>query len=722
MALIPGSQPVTAAISVTDTTDIYATLLEKYKEGGYRTVTDITERNAITTARRKEGMVVYVISTALEYRLAANLTTWNVITTSSSPTGAAGGDLTGTYPNPTLITTGVTAATYGTTAAKTISVQFDAKGRALAASQQDIVIAQSGVTGLVAALALKEDKANKGVANGYASLDGSGHVPLAQLNIPPLLNVINTWNANTNTPTLANGTGTAGDAYICGVAGTTNFGAGGIAFTVGQIVFYNGTIWQLAPSAAVSGVVSVNGATGVVVLTTNNVADFTNKRYVSDNVRDAGVAANAPSTSNPFLTQLDVPNITLGNEWLTPESVSPVVYTLGTGAAQTFASYGKSLGQAQADFPLAPIVSTSDLVDWAAIYQASKLMENGTRQNEMHGGLYGARKYYINKPIILPELTSKTSKLFSIDFHNSCIQSTTTSNIFESVPTTQTIADSWIARVIHIKNAFLRGSGGSKGNGQTAVRIGASIEPRMDNVIVEAVDIGFDMMFCLFAQFNQCIGVNSTTTNFWSHCGLNVGGSPIWTSASTSNSASNDNLYLNCRSLGAFNSDYGIHLQAVSDCRIVKFTPEGSNSGIFTNQSKAAIFYDDFNSTVCKGFNLEGCHSEQSHTQAIIKLKAREGLFQIDDLYTQLQGLDPVQNRVIIESDSYAGVLLINYRNARWATANQQFNPISLSNSRMYFENSKLNGDPQTVADLRANSAMWVGGNDPTFLRILPTL
>ncbi len=30
-------------------------------------------------------------------------------------------------------------------------------------------------------LALKEDKANKGVANGYAPLDGSGKVPLANL-------------------------------------------------------------------------------------------------------------------------------------------------------------------------------------------------------------------------------------------------------------------------------------------------------------------------------------------------------------------------------------------------------------------------------------------------------------------------------------------------------------------------------------------------------------
>lgn len=42
-------------------------------------------------------------------------------------------------------------------------------------------IPQADVTGLVAALAAKEDDANKGVAGGYAALDGTGKVPAAQL-------------------------------------------------------------------------------------------------------------------------------------------------------------------------------------------------------------------------------------------------------------------------------------------------------------------------------------------------------------------------------------------------------------------------------------------------------------------------------------------------------------------------------------------------------------
>lgn len=55
-----------------------------------------------------------------------------------------------------------------------------------------------------------------------------------------------TWSAATNTPTLADGTGTAGWYYICSAAGTVNFGSGNITFAVGDRVSYNGSVWQFA--------------------------------------------------------------------------------------------------------------------------------------------------------------------------------------------------------------------------------------------------------------------------------------------------------------------------------------------------------------------------------------------------------------------------------------------------------------------------------------------
>jgi len=54
-----------------------------------------------------------------------------------------------------------------------------------------------------------------------------------------------TWDASTNTPTLANtDTGKTGWFYACTVGGTVDFGAGSITFNAGDRVINNGSIWQ----------------------------------------------------------------------------------------------------------------------------------------------------------------------------------------------------------------------------------------------------------------------------------------------------------------------------------------------------------------------------------------------------------------------------------------------------------------------------------------------
>lgn len=58
-------------------------------------------------------------------------------------------------------------------------------------------------------------------------------------------NYLGNWDASTNTPTLVNGTGVAGQFYICTVAGTCDFGAGAITFTENDWVVYTGTAWVI---------------------------------------------------------------------------------------------------------------------------------------------------------------------------------------------------------------------------------------------------------------------------------------------------------------------------------------------------------------------------------------------------------------------------------------------------------------------------------------------
>lgn len=126
----------------------------------------------------------------------------------------------------------------------------------------------TGLTGtLTGSASLNVLTSAVGQPNGVASLDSAGHVPLTQLP-PTLVEYLGTWNASTNTPTLANGTGISGQFYIVAVAGTTDFGAGPIAFNSGDWVLYNGTIWERAVQSNI--VQSVNGQTGIVTINAIN--------------------------------------------------------------------------------------------------------------------------------------------------------------------------------------------------------------------------------------------------------------------------------------------------------------------------------------------------------------------------------------------------------------------------------------------------------------------
>lgn len=100
------------------------------------------------------------------------------------------------------------------------------------------------------------------------------------------------WNASTNTPTLVSSTGVNGYYYIVSVAGSTNLN-GVTDWQVGDWAIFNGSTWQKIDQT--NTVSSVNGYTGVVVLTQTDIAGtaslttvqtLTNKTLTSPSINE----------------------------------------------------------------------------------------------------------------------------------------------------------------------------------------------------------------------------------------------------------------------------------------------------------------------------------------------------------------------------------------------------------------------------------------------------
>jgi hypothetical protein len=186
--------------------------------------------------------------------------------------------------------TGTLQVNQGGTGATTLTGYV--KGAGTSAFTASATIPNTDITGLGTA-----STRNAGSANGVATLDAGGKVPVSELPAAVLgaLSYQGTWNASTNTPTLTSSTGTKGYYYVVSVAGNTNLD-GITDWLVGDWAVYNGTVWQKVDNTET--VTSVNGQTGAVVLTTTNIAEGTNEYFTTAKARLSVSAGTGISYNN----------------------------------------------------------------------------------------------------------------------------------------------------------------------------------------------------------------------------------------------------------------------------------------------------------------------------------------------------------------------------------------------------------------------------------------
>jgi hypothetical protein len=365
--------------------------------------------------------------------------------------------------------TGTLGVSNGGTGATTLTGYV--KGTGTTAMTAAATIPNTDITGLGTA-----STKDAGAANGVATLDAGGKVPVSELPAAVLgaLSYQGTWDASTNTPTLTSSVGTKGYYYVVSVAGNTNLN-GITDWLVGDWAVYNGSIWQKVDNTET--VTSVNGQTGAVVLTTTNIAEGTNLYYTDARARAAisagtgisydnatGVVTNAAPDQTVALTDgtaIDVtgtyPNFTINNT--APDQIVALTGAGTTTVSGTYPNFTITSNDSKVGDVVGPASATDNAI---ARYDTTtgKLIQNSLVIVDDTGSVTGVNALTAESLTVNNNATLGSSNTDSLDVRAriSSDLDPETNNAKDIGSSGRNWRDGFFGRTVHTVNLELTGT------------------------------------------------------------------------------------------------------------------------------------------------------------------------------------------------------------------------------------------------------------------------
>ena len=141
-----------------------------------------------------------------------------------------------------------------------------------------------------------------------------------------------TWNASTNSPTLASGVGTLNNYYVVSTAGSTNLN-GITDWGVGDWAIFNGTVWQKIDNSEVTYVSNVATGTGLTggPITTTGTISIANTAVVSATYGNASTVAQFEVNAQGQLVSASNQAIAIGVAAVSGAVPNTVNVLAGTG-------------------------------------------------------------------------------------------------------------------------------------------------------------------------------------------------------------------------------------------------------------------------------------------------------------------------------------------------------------------------------------------------------